>query len=156
GGNAVDAAVAAAFSLAVTLPEAGNLGGGGFLVAYLADRRQVVTVDFREMAPRSSGPRMYLDADGNPKARYRSGAGAAAVPGTVRGLALAHSRFGKMSWAELVRPAARLARAGFVISDDLARSLNRQLTSGTAGKPARAARSDFGRLADYPESVAAF
>src|SRR5262245_21026821 len=62
GGNAVDAAVATAFAMAVTLPEAGNLGGGGFLVAYLADRREVVTVDFREMAPRVVSPRMYLDS----------------------------------------------------------------------------------------------
>ncbi|MGC1718917.1 MAG: gamma-glutamyltransferase, partial [Isosphaeraceae bacterium] len=60
GGNAIDAAVATAFALAVTVPEAGNLGGGGFLVAYLADRREVVTVDFRETAPRSASPRMYL------------------------------------------------------------------------------------------------
>src|SRR3982751_2776721 len=72
GGNAVDAAVATAFALAVTLPEAGNLGGGGFIVAYLADRRQVVTVDFREMAPRASDPRMYLDAAGKPRPRYRT------------------------------------------------------------------------------------
>src|SRR5437762_4209482 len=100
GGNAVDAAVATAFALAVTLPEAGNLGGGGFLVAYLADRREVVTVDFREMAPRASDPRMYLTADGKLRPRYRTGAWAAAVPGTVRGLALAHARFGRRPWPE--------------------------------------------------------
>ncbi len=90
GGNAIDAAVATAFALAVTLPEAGNLGGGGFIVAYLADRHEVVTVDFREMAPQSAGPRMYLDADGKLRPRHRAGAWAAGVPGTVRGLGLAH------------------------------------------------------------------
>ncbi len=113
GGNAVDAAIATAFALAVTLPEAGNLGGGGYIVAYLADRKEVVTVDFREMAPQASSPRMYLDSDGKPRPRYRTGAWSAGVPGTVRGLGLAHARWGKRPWAELVRPAARLARDGF-------------------------------------------
>ncbi|HZW30734.1 MAG TPA: gamma-glutamyltransferase [Isosphaeraceae bacterium] len=156
GGNAVDAAVATAFALAVTLPEAGNLGGGGFLVAYLADRRQVVTVDFREMAPGSASPRMYLGSDGKPRPRYRTGAWAAAVPGTVRGLALAHARWGRRPWSELVQPAARLARQGFAISEDLAGSLNRQLRRTDEGNRRAAARNDFGRLRDYPESVAAF
>jgi len=102
GGNAIDAAIATAFALAVTLPEAGNLGGGGFIVAYLAGRREVVTVDFREMAPRSAGPAMYLGPDGKLRDRHRAGAWAAAVPGTVRGLGLAHSRYGKAPWADLV------------------------------------------------------
>ena len=160
GGNAVDAAIATAFALAVTLPEAGNLGGGGFLVAYLPDRKEVVTVDFREMAPRSATPTMYLGPDGKPRPRYRTGAWAAGVPGTVRGLALAHARWGKRPWAELVRPAVGLARDGFPISADLAASLNRQLGRGrreqqpaTPKRPA--ARNDFGRLGDYPEAVAA-
>jgi gamma-glutamyltranspeptidase/glutathione hydrolase len=156
GGNAVDAAIATAFALAVTLPEAGNLGGGGFLVAYLADRREVVTVDFREMAPRASDPRMYLTADGKLRPRYRTGAWAAAVPGTVRGLALAHARFGRRPWSELVRPAARLAREGFALSADLAGSLNRQLGRAGPDRRGATAQNDFGRLADYPESVAAF
>lgn len=68
GGNAIDAAIATAFALAVTLPEAGNLGGGGFIVAYLADRKEVVTVDFREMAPGAASPKMYLGPDGKPRA----------------------------------------------------------------------------------------
>jgi gamma-glutamyltranspeptidase / glutathione hydrolase len=164
GGNAVDAAVATAFALAVTLPEAGNLGGGGFLVAYLPDRNEVVSVDFREMAPQSATPTMYLDPDGRLRPRYRTGAWAAGVPGTVRGLAMAHARWGKRSWPELVRPAVRLAREGFAISEDLAGSLNRQLGRGVPRQgggqgqdPARrlAGRSDFGRLGDYPESIAA-
>ncbi|MGP0064181.1 MAG: gamma-glutamyltransferase [Isosphaeraceae bacterium] len=156
GGNAIDAAVGTAFALAVTLPEAGNLGGGGYIVAYLADRKEVVTVDFREMAPKASSTRMYLDSDGKLKPRYRTGAWAAGVPGTVRGLALAHARWGKRPWAELVRPSARLAREGFPISADLAGSLNRQLARTVPAKRAATSRSDFGRLGDFPESVAAF
>ena len=155
GGNAIDAAVGTAFALAVTLPEAGNLGGGGYIVAYLSDRKEVVTVDFREMAPKASSARMYLDADGNPKPRYRTGAWAAGVPGTVRGLALAHARWGKRPWAELVRPSARLAREGFLISADLAGSLNRQIPNPTPTTRETRSRSDFGRLGDYPETVAA-
>jgi len=156
GGNAIDAAIATAFALAVTMPEAGNLGGGGFLVAYLADRREVVTVDFREMAPLAAEPRMYLGADGKPQPRYRTGAWAAGVPGTVRGLGLAHARFGKLPWAELVRPVARLAREGFAVSEGLAGSLNRQLAPDARARPGRSSRIDFGRLSDFPESVAAF
>ncbi|HMF37019.1 MAG TPA: gamma-glutamyltransferase, partial [Isosphaeraceae bacterium] len=152
GGNAIDAAVATAFALAVTVPEAGNLGGGGFLVAYLADRREVVTVDFRETAPRSASPRMYLDGDGKP--RHRAGAWAAGVPGTVRGLGLAHARWGKLAWADLVQPAARLARAGFPVSADLAGSLNNQLGEQKNTKTDR--RDDRARLADFTESVTAF
>jgi len=155
GGNAIDAAIATAFALAVTLPEAGNLGGGGFIVAYLADRREVVTIDFREMAPRTAEPRMYLDADGKLRPRYRAGAWAAGVPGTVRGLGLAHQRFGKTPWPELVRPAARLASEGCRISADLAASLNRQLATNPERAPDRR-RDDYGRLGDFPESVAAF
>jgi gamma-glutamyltranspeptidase/glutathione hydrolase len=155
GGNAVDAAVATAFALAVTLPEAGNLGGGGFIVAYLSDRREVVTVDFREMAPLASSATMYLGADGKPRPRYRCGAWSAGVPGTVRGLGLAHARFGKTPWAELVRPAAQLAREGFPISAELARSLNRQLAPRTLEPGRPAPRDDFGRLGDFPETVAA-
>jgi gamma-glutamyltranspeptidase/glutathione hydrolase len=155
GGNAIDAAVATAFALAVTLPEAGNIGGGGFIVAYLADRREVVTVDFREKAPLSATPTMYLDDFGHLKSHHREGAGAAAVPGTVRGLALAHQKWGQLPWPELVRPAARLAREGFSISEDLADSLNHQLRSGAKG-PDQAVATIHGRLAAFPESVAAF
>jgi gamma-glutamyltranspeptidase/glutathione hydrolase len=156
GGNAIDAAVATAFVLAVTLPEAGNIGGGGFLVAYLCDRREVVTVDFREMAPRSARPAMYLGPDLKLRPGHRAGAWAAAVPGTVRGLGLAHSRYGKISWAELVRPAVRLAREGFPISADLAGSLNRQLAVPLPERASNAARVDLGRLGGFAESMAAF
>ena len=154
GGNAMDAAVATALALAVTVPEAGNLGGGGFIVAYLADRHEVVTVDFREAAPKSATPRMYLDNEGKLRPRHRAGAWAAGVPGTVRGLGLAHRRWGKLPWARLVQPAARLAREGFPISENLARSLNRQLSERKNTKTDRWV--DPARLADFPESVEAF
>ena len=120
GGSAVDAAVATAFALAVTHPSAGNLGGGGFLVAYDAPRHRVVTVDFRETAPQRVTPRLYLGPDGKPLPHHRAGARAAGVPGTVRGLALAHQKLGRLAWADLVLPAARLAREGFPVSATLA------------------------------------
>lgn len=159
GGNAIDASIATAFALAVTLPEAGNLGGGGFIVAYLADRGEVVTVDFRETAPLDSAPRMYLDPQGRLSPDCRKGAWAAAVPGTVRGLGLAHSRWGKLPWADLLAPAISLARDGFKISDDLADSLNRELAPSRESKPGGFKTNptpDNGRLADFPESVATF
>jgi len=156
GGNAMDAAIATAFALAVTLPEAGNLGGGGFIVAYLADRREVVTVDFREMAPQAATPRMYLDREGKLRPRHRAGAWAAGVPGTVRGLGLAHARWGKLPWAGLVRPAVRLAREGFPISANLAGSLNSQLKGQASSSKNAPEHNDDGRLVDFAESVAAF
>ncbi|MDR3618667.1 MAG: gamma-glutamyltransferase [Paludisphaera borealis] len=156
GGNAIDAAVATAFALAATLPEAGNLGGGGFLVAYLPGSREVVTVDFRETAPASATPRMYLDGKGELRPRHRAGAWSAGVPGTVRGLGLAHAKWGKLPWRDLVTPAARLAREGFAISAELADALNDQLRPRTV-EPTGPARRDYhGRLVDFPESVAAY
>ncbi len=157
GGNAVDSAVATAFALAVTHPAAGNLGGGGFLVAYLADRREVVTIDFRETAPAASTRTMYLDARGKLLPLHRSGLRAAGVPGTVRGLGLAHKQMGKRPWPDLVAPSVRLARDGFPVSDTLARSLNAQLFRDARRSGVDedlGARGD--RLGDFPESVAAF
>jgi gamma-glutamyltranspeptidase / glutathione hydrolase len=163
GGSAVDAAVATAFALAVTHPAAGNLGGGGFLVAFDADTHRVRTFDFRETAPRSATSTMYLGRDGKPVPRHRAGARAAGVPGTVRGLALAHSALGRRPWATLVRPAEALARGGFPVSETLARSLNAQLFRGhvdPSGNTPLASRDDLhspgNRLADFPESVAVF
>ncbi|WP_165244913.1 gamma-glutamyltransferase [Paludisphaera soli] len=153
GGNAIDAAVATAFAMAVTLPEAGNLGGGGFIVAYLPGSKEVVSLDFRETAPSSATPRMYLDADGKLRPRHRSGAWAAGVPGTVRGLGAAHAKWGRLPWRDLVPPAVKLAREGFPISDELAAALNAHLRPRNAD----AGRGRGGdRLADFPESVAAF
>jgi gamma-glutamyltranspeptidase/glutathione hydrolase len=156
-GNAVDAAIATAFALAVTYPAAGNLGGGGFLVAYLAGSGQVTSFDFRETAPAAATERMYLDAEGELLPGHRAGPRAAGVPGTVRGLGLAHERLGSRPWAELVRPAARLARSGFPISASLARSLNTQLGSESPllgqSKPHPSSEA---RLADFPASFRAF
>jgi gamma-glutamyltranspeptidase/glutathione hydrolase len=157
GGNAIDAAVATAFALAVTHPAAGNLGGGGFLVAHLAEGSEIVTIDFREAAPLKADERMYLDEDGRLRPKHRAGPRAAGVPGTVAGLALAHQNFGKRPWAECIAPAARLAGEGFAVSGPLARSLNAQLFSEAAGPDVP---EDLGpqadRLADFPASVAAF
>lgn len=157
GGNAFDAAIATAFALAVTHPAAGNLGGGGFLVAYDAGQREVITFNFREMAPAKADSRMYLGPNGRTVPHHRAGARAAAVPGTVRGLGLIHARLGKTPWRDLVRPAARLAREGFAVSPTLARSLNQQLHSRARIEPG--GKDDLGtgqdRLADFPESVAA-
>jgi gamma-glutamyltranspeptidase / glutathione hydrolase len=122
GGNAVDAAVAVAFALAVTYPTAGNIGGGGFLLARMADGRASF-FDFRERAPKAASRDMYLDASGNLTADSTDGWRAPGVPGTVRGLELAHSRFGSKPWAELVQPAVKLAAEGFAVSYGLAASL---------------------------------
>ena len=131
GGNAVDAAVATGFAMAVTYPAAGNIGGGGFIVVNAG--KKVTTFDFRERAPERSTPTMYLDSAGNINRRLTaSGYLAPGVPGTVRGLALAHKKLGKLPWRDLVMPAADLAMNGFVLSNDLARSLNREISRNMA------------------------
>ncbi len=159
GGNAVDAAVGTAFALAVTHPAAGNIGGGGFLVAHLAEQKKVVSVDFREMAPQASTETMYLGPDGKLVPHHRAGPRAAGVPGTVSGLAIAHKNWGKLPWAELVRPSVGLAREGFVITDTLAQSLNSQLFRPEKGEKQKAVddlSNDPDRLSDFEASVAAF
>jgi len=112
GGNAVDAAVATAFALAVTLPSAGNIGGGGFLVYHGADG-EVTSFNFREKAPLAATTDMYLGPDGEIlNNSNHSGPLSVGVPGTVAGLWLAHQRLGNLPWADLVAPAVRLAREG--------------------------------------------
>ncbi|MEM8552670.1 MAG: gamma-glutamyltransferase [Pseudomonadota bacterium] len=123
GGNAVDAAVATAFALAVTLPRAGNIGGGGFMVIHLAETGQNIAIDYRETAPAAADRDMFLDEDGNADPqKSRSSGLAVGVPGTVAGLALAHERYGSGNFtlAELIAPAIALARDGFVVSPALA------------------------------------
>jgi len=121
GGNAVDAAVATHFALAVVNPEAGNIGGGGFLVVRMADG-QTAALDFREKAPLAAHRDMYLDEHGELTNRSLVGHLAAGVPGSVAGMWEAHQRFGSLPWADLVEPAANLAH-GIVVHERLARSL---------------------------------
>ncbi len=122
GGNAVDAAVAVAFALAVTHPAAGNIGGGGFLLARFSGG-DATFLDFREAAPASAGRDMYLDAAGALTEAGLVGWRASGVPGTVRGLEEAHKKYGRKPWAELLAPAIRLARDGFPLSYAAASSL---------------------------------
>ena len=139
GGNAIDAAVATAFALAVTYPTAGNIGGGGFLV-YRPAAGEPVAYDFREMAPGRSFQTMFVkDGEYNRVIHHNSHL-AVGVPGTVAGLHLAWSEHGSLPWQRLVEPAVALARDGFTVSDALARSLAGVLP----------------RMADHPASVAQF
>ncbi len=125
GGNAVDAAVAVGFALAVTYPRAGNLGGGGFMVIHLANGTDT-TIDYRETAPRGINAQSFLDAQGNADPqKSRNSALAIGVPGTVAGLALALDKYGsgKFKLADLIAPAAKMARQGISFEDDRAESL---------------------------------
>lgn len=125
GGNAVDAAVAVGFSLAVTLPRAGNLGGGGFMIIHDAESGIDVAIDYREMAPRRATRDMYLDKNGNADRQKATFSHlASGVPGTVAGLYKAHSEFGRLPWKRLLQPAIQQAREGVVMSYDLAQLLS--------------------------------
>src|SRR5271157_5356734 len=139
GGNAVDAAVAVGFALAVTHSSAGNIGGGGFLLIRLADGRSTF-IDFRERAPLAASRNMYLDAAGKATNDSVLGYRASGVPGTVRGLEYASKKYGRKPWAELVYPAAELASKGFPLSYAQAQSFR------------SAARS----LSGFPESKRIF
>ncbi|HUE96351.1 MAG TPA: gamma-glutamyltransferase [Longimicrobiaceae bacterium] len=138
GGNAIDATIATHFALAVVNPEAGNIGGGGFLVVRTAEGENAM-LDFREKAPLAASRDMYLDASGELTDRSVVGHLASGVPGSVAGMWEAHRRFGSMPWAELVDPAVRLAE-GIVMHERLAESL----------------RSYEDRLRRYPATAAAF
>ena len=143
GGNAVDAAVATGFALAVTYPRAGNIGGGGFMVIHSAERHEDVTIDYRETAPAAATPEIFLGADGKPDiAISRDSALGIGVPGTVAGLTLALEKYGsgKFTLAQLLKPAIDLARDGVVLADDMADTL-----------PAI-----HGRLARWPASAKIF
>jgi gamma-glutamyltranspeptidase/glutathione hydrolase len=120
GGNAVDAAVATAFAMAVTYPAAGNIGGGGFMMVYPGGGAEPVCVEYRETAPAAARPDMFArDEEGAWYSVKYSG-----VPGTVRGLALAHRRFGKLPWKDVLAPAVKLAEEGFALDDTSAGMLN--------------------------------
>jgi gamma-glutamyltranspeptidase/glutathione hydrolase len=140
GGNAVDAAVATAFALAVVYPQAGNLGGGGFLVYHDAQGR-ATSYDFRETAPAAAGERMFLDERGAVRdTSNHRGLLSVGVPGTVAGLHLAWADGGKLPWKRLLAPAIAIARDGFMVSDGLSRSL----------------RGVLPRMKRYPASIAQF
>src|SRR5450756_1882709 len=126
GGNAVDAAVAVGFAMAVTYPRAGNIGGGGFMVIHAAERHEDVTIDYRETAPAATTPQIFLGPDGKPDpAKSRDSALGIGVPGTVAGLVLALEKYGSGTFtlAELLRPSIALARDGVVLADDMADTL---------------------------------
>jgi len=122
GGNAVDAAVAVGFALAVTHPTAGNIGGGGFMLVRMADGRTSF-IDFRERAPQAASRNMYIDASGQATRDSTVGYRASGVPGTVRGLEYASQKFGKKPWAEVVAPAVELASRGYALTYPEANSL---------------------------------
>jgi gamma-glutamyltranspeptidase/glutathione hydrolase len=143
GGNAVDAAVATGFAMAVTYPRAGNIGGGGFMVIHSAERHEDVAIDYRETAPVAITPGVFLGADGKPdNAKSRDSALGIGIPGTPAGLALALEKYGsgKFTLADLLRPAIELARDGYVIADDNADTLPEW----------------YRRLARWPSSVKIF
>ena len=124
GGNAIDAAVATGFALAVTLPRAGNIGGGGFMMVHLAEQNKTIAIDYREMAPAAASRNMFLDREGNvdnQKARYSIHS--SGVPGTVAGLIYALETYGTMNLQQVIEPAIKLAKYGFPVSRGLANSL---------------------------------
>ena len=126
GGNAIDAAVATGFAMAVTYPRAGNIGGGGFMVIHLAASGEDIAIDYRETAPNATTPTIFLGTDGKPDpAKSRDSALGIGVPGTVAGLALALEKYGsgKFTLAQLLQPAIALARDGYVVTDDVADTL---------------------------------
>jgi gamma-glutamyltranspeptidase/glutathione hydrolase len=140
GGNAVDAAVATGFALAVTYPTAGNIGGGGFMVIRFPDGR-ATTVDFREKAPAAATPEMFTESNGAYSAtKHHRTHLSVGVPGTVAGFALVHQKYGQAKWSTIVDPAVALARDGFDVPTGLASSLS----------------SAVQRLKQYPATVAAY
>ncbi|RXH19905.1 gamma-glutamyltransferase [Bradyrhizobium guangzhouense] len=143
GGNAVDAAVATGFAMAVTYPRAGNIGGGGFMVIHSAERNEDVAIDYRETAPAATTAQIFLGPDGKPDAAKSRDSGLGiGVPGTVAGLTLALEKYGsgQFTLAQLLEPAIKLARDGFIVTDDIADTL-------PGGYP---------RLARFPSSARIF
>jgi gamma-glutamyltranspeptidase/glutathione hydrolase len=125
GGNAIDAAVAVGFALAVTLPRAGNIGGGGFMLVYHAATQKTFALDYYGQAPGQITPTLLLETSTNPH-KKRFSHQSVAIPGTVAGLWEAHHRFGQLPWKKLIEPAIRLAHHGIRLSFDEARALKRR------------------------------
>ncbi|MBB1439375.1 gamma-glutamyltransferase [Shewanella sp. SG41-4] len=124
GGNAVDAAVAVAYALAVTLPRAGNIGGGGFMLVHLAEQNKTIAIDYRETAPAKAHKDIFLDEQGNAVDKLSREHGlAVGVPGTVMGMELALKQYGTMKMAQVIKPAIKLAKDGILVTSDLSNSL---------------------------------
>ncbi|QYJ92233.1 gamma-glutamyltransferase [Shewanella spartinae] len=124
GGNAVDAAVGVGFALAVTLPRAGNIGGGGFMLVHLAEGNKTVAIDYREVAPKRAHKDIFLNEQGDAVAKLSREHGlAVGVPGTVMGMELALKKYGTMTMAQVIEPAIKLAEQGITVTPDLATSL---------------------------------
>ena len=140
GGNAVDATIATAFAMAVTYPSAGNIGGGGFMLIHPVDGSDPILIDYREKAPLSATPEMFLEGGDRKNHRF------VGVPGSVRGLSLAHEIYAALPWKDLVEPAIRLAVDGFKIHGGLASTLNNVLTSST--------NEEFKRVYSKPDGSA--
>ena len=147
-GNAVDAAVAVGFALAVTHPSAGNLGGGGFMVVRLADGTSR-TLDYRETAPAAASRDMYLDKDGKPTKDSLIGPKAAGIPGSVAGLAEAHKTLGRLSWKEVLAPAIKLAKEGQILDAYHAKDIN-----GGVTKIKAAGFAETAKLYEKPDGTA--
>nr|NIX16390.1 gamma-glutamyltransferase [Candidatus Dadabacteria bacterium] len=125
GGNAIDAAVTVGFTMAATYPRAGNLGGGGFMLIYLADSKEVIAIDYREKAPKATTRDMFLDKDGNvDKEKSRHSYLSAGVPGTVAGLSLALEKYGTIPIKKAINPAIKYAKDGIIVDYELQSSLN--------------------------------
>ncbi len=141
GGNAVDAAVAVGFALAVTLPRAGNIGGSGFMLVHINKTGETVALDFRSTAPLLARLDDYTDANGEIDYRDMTfGPRAAAVPGTVAGLEYAWERYGSLPWSDLLAPAAELAGDGIIVTEDMAYALDEAMSV----------------MSEYPSSIAAY
>jgi len=146
GGNAVDAAVAVGFALAVTMPRAGNLGGGGFMVIHIAQGNRDTTIDYREAAPAAITKTAFLNDKGDADTeKSRNSALAVGVPGTVAGLAMARDKYGsgKFTLAQLIAPAIRYARQGVLVENDLFDTLS--LASSRLSRWPSSARNGFKR-----------
>lgn len=129
GGNAIDAAVAVGFALAVVLPRAGNLAGGGFMLVHLADKNKTVAIDYRETAPALAYKDVFLDEKNNPVPdKSLQTLSASGVPGTVAGLYYVLEKYGTMSWADVIKPAEKIAREGFIVDDDMVRLIKKEKT----------------------------
>jgi gamma-glutamyltranspeptidase / glutathione hydrolase len=151
GGNAIDAAVAVGFALAVTHPFAGNIGGGGFMTIRLADGRTTF-IDFRERAPGKASRDMYLDASGKPTRDSIEGWRSSGVPGSVRGFELALSKYGHKKWGDVMAPAIELASKGFPVSYSLAESLKGSRSLGRSPESKLIYQKD-GAFYDVDETI---